>query len=146
MTIDDRSQQIVQLREQGYTLKAIADQFGITRQRVHQLILKAQGRDPYSPGFTGRGALTKSKQFQLVRKDAQAAALGDRLVFIRRKRGMSLGELSQLSGIPHGILGSYEGNLKEPSCDNLRKICQALRASAHWLLFGKSFQSKKNSN
>lgn len=39
---EERDQEILQLREQGNTLQSIGERYGLSRQRVHQILERAQ--------------------------------------------------------------------------------------------------------
>ena len=39
----EREAEIIALREKGWTYESIGQKFGITRQRVHQIIRRAKG-------------------------------------------------------------------------------------------------------
>jgi transcriptional regulator with XRE-family HTH domain len=143
----DRSAQMQEMREQGYTFGAIAEEFGVSRQRVHQLVSGARSAEEASPKtnnnepradlLRGRGIQQKLEQFH------NPETVGDRIVYRRLKVGWTIGQLSQESGVPYGVLSTYENNKAEPSCESLRKLCMALRVSAHWLIFGQGFKKAK---
>jgi transcriptional regulator with XRE-family HTH domain len=146
----DRATQMQDRREQGYTFEAIAEEFGVSRQRVHQLVSGAEGatppkkkssnNEPATDLLRGRGIEEKKRQYKAAAKNAVKATVGDRIVFCRLKRGMTIGQLSQESDVPYGVLSTYENNKAQPSCESLRKLCVALRVSAHWILFGQGFK------
>jgi len=144
--MQDRAGQMQQLREDGYTFGAIADEFGVSRQRVHQLVSGARApkevpeRDPKEPPselLRGRGIQRKMEQFK------NRETVGDRIVYRRMKCGWTIGQLAQESGIPYGVLSTYENDKAQPSCDSIRKLCKALEMSAHWLIFGSGFNTWK---
>ncbi len=53
---------------------------------------------------------------------------------------MTIGQLAQESGVPYGVLSTYENNKAQPSCESLKKLCVALRVSAHWIVFGMKYR------
>lgn len=147
-TTMERAAQMSEMRAEGHTFEAIAAEFGVTRQRVHQLVSGASEEAPkadkkqgnHSPNpelLRGRGVQEKIKQYDAASRDASEVRIGDRLVYMRMKRGLTIGQLSQESEVPYGVLSTYENNKAQPSCDSLRKLCTALEISAHWLLFGE---------
>lgn len=144
----DRSTQMQEMRKQGATYSSIAEAFGISRQRVFQLISSARAAEDELPKvdngnndprslLSGRGIQKKLEQYR------QPKTMGDRIVCRRLKKGWTIGQLSQESGLPYGVLWTYENNRAEPSCESLRKLCVALGVSAHWLVFGKGFKRAK---
>jgi hypothetical protein len=153
--VKDRADQMVAMREKGHTFERIAEEFGLTRQRVHQLVthgqplrkigrkakpMKPEATEPDEALLRGRGVAEKVRQFKVAHKSATTAEIGDRIVYARMKHGWTLGHLSSESGVPYGVLSTYENNRSQPSCDSLRKLCLALQCSAHWLLFGRMFR------
>jgi transcriptional regulator with XRE-family HTH domain len=148
-TVDtvDRTAQMNAMREEGYTFEAIAEEFGVTRQRAWQVVVgsapvenKEEEGNNHSPNpelLRGRGVQAKIKQYHAVEENASETDIGDRIVFSRMRRGLTLGQLSEESEVPYGVLSTYENNKAQPSCDSLRKLCTALKVSAHWLLFGE---------
>jgi len=136
-----RAERMAKLRADGWTYEKIAEKFSLTRQRVYQVLNEeGQTRPKQEPGqpkaelLRGRGIQAKLEQYNNPQE------MGDRIVWKRMKLGKTIQELSEISGIPHGVLSTYENNRAKPSCDNLMKLSVALRVSAHWLLFGHSFK------
>jgi len=150
-TVMERDEQMVALRAEGYTLEDIGQEFGLTRQRVHQLVSggaappkkRPKGNHRKGPDvdlLRGRGIEKKIDQYEAADSDAVSAEVGDRIVYCRLRRGMTIGQLAYESGVPYGVLSTYENNKAQPSCANLRKLCMALRVSAHWIIFGHNFK------
>jgi len=54
---------------------------------------------------------------------------------IRKERGLSQGALGKLSGIHEKLVSKYENERIVPTADTLKKIAQALRVSADYLIF-----------
>lgn len=151
-TPQDRTERMVAMREEGYTFGAIAEEFGVTRQRVYQLVAGSKDAPPTAPEkehnnhkprpelLRGRGIEEKLRQYEAARHNAASADIGDRIVYARMRRGLTIGQLAQESELPYGVLSTYENNKAEPSCESLRKLCTALQVSAHWVLFGRQFK------
>lgn len=149
----DRAEQMTAMRAEGHTFEDIAQQFGVSRQRVHQLVSGAElaattakktkassNGGPNTELLRGRGIQEKIRQYEAVEEDAKSAEVGDRIVYCRLKRGLTIGQLAQESEVPYGVLSTYENNKAQPSCESLRKLCVALRVSAHWIIFGHGFK------
>jgi transcriptional regulator with XRE-family HTH domain len=147
----ERADRMVAMREEGYTFEAIAEEFSVSRQRVYQIVSgskespppkkeKGNNHEPRAELLRGRGIDEKIRQYKAARHDAESADVGDRIVFARMRRGMTIGQLAQESGLPYGVLSTYENNKAEPSCESLRKLCGALNVSAHWVIFGRQFK------
>lgn len=143
---ESRGDRMRKMRDKGMTFEAIAAVFGVSRQRVHQLITEAYATDehpkektPHSHLLRCRGSQRKQEQME------NPETLGDRIVYKRLKAGWTLGQLANESGVPYGALSSYENNRAEPSCESLRRLCLALQVSAHWLLFGEQFRKHRRS-
>lgn len=149
----DRAEQMTAMRAEGHTFEDIAQQFGVSRQRVHQLVSGAElaattakktkaasNGGPNTELLRGRGIQEKIRQYEAVEADAKTAEVGDRIVYCRLKRGLTIGQLAQESEVPYGVLSTYENNKAQPSCESLKKLCTALRVSAHWIIFGHGFR------
>jgi transcriptional regulator with XRE-family HTH domain len=149
----DRATQMSEMRSEGYTFEDIAKEFNVSRQRVHQLVSGAElaaasskktkatsNGGPNAELLRGRGIQEKIRQYEVADTDPAAAEIGDRIVYCRLKRGMTIGQLAQESSVPYGVLSTYENNKAQPSCESLRKLCVALRVSAHWIIFGQPFK------
>jgi transcriptional regulator with XRE-family HTH domain len=62
-------------------------------------------------------------------------AFADRLVALRKERGLTQQALGDRSGIHVTLLRRYESGRTQPSLDALRRIALALNASADLLVF-----------
>lgn len=149
----DRAEQMSAMRSEGYTFEEIASEWGVSRQRVHQLVsgaelaaatpskkTKAKNGGPNAELLRGRGIQEKIRQYEDAEKNPAEVQVGDRIVYCRLKRGMTIGQLAQESGVPYGVLSTYENNKAQPSCESLKKLCIALRVSAHWIVFGMKYR------
>ncbi len=63
-----------------------------------------------------------------------AQYLAKNLVSLRKKRGMSQGQLSQLTGLPRSTLTYLESGLGNPSLQNLIKLAEGLQLPLEELL------------
>jgi transcriptional regulator with XRE-family HTH domain len=63
--------------------------------------------------------------------------IGQRLLFLRRHKSLSLNELSEAIGISRSNLNRYERDLSRPTAEYIGKICKYYKVSADYLLFGK---------
>ena len=61
-------------------------------------------------------------------------SFGARLRLARVRRGMSQGDLSRRIGVDPSYISQIETGRREPSLANLRRIAQAVDASADYLL------------
>jgi transcriptional regulator with XRE-family HTH domain len=59
---------------------------------------------------------------------------GERLVYARKKMGLTQDDLSRMSGIARTSVCSFETGDREPSMKSFRKLCVALKVSADYLL------------
>jgi len=60
--------------------------------------------------------------------------LGERLKNLRKKRGLTLKQLSEITGLSVGFLSNIERELNSPTISSLRKICDSLNISFFELL------------
>jgi transcriptional regulator with XRE-family HTH domain len=58
----------------------------------------------------------------------------ERLKEARRIRDITQVELGRASGIATCQIAQFEADIRKPSMDNLRKLCEALNVSADYLL------------
>jgi transcriptional regulator with XRE-family HTH domain len=63
-------------------------------------------------------------------------SLGERLRRARYRSGLSLRELSDVTGITMEMLWRYEHAGSDMRSQNLKRLCKALGVSSDWLLFG----------
>lgn len=59
---------------------------------------------------------------------------GQKLRKLRERRDMTQAELGRAVGLQQAQIGHYEAGRREPSIENLRKLCLALHVSADYLL------------
>lgn len=71
------------------------------------------------------------------------ATTGDRIREIREKRGWTLDDLVEKSGLSKGFLSDVENNKRDISSQNLLRLANALRASVDYLLKGKVVEKKE---
>jgi len=63
-----------------------------------------------------------------------------RLRQVRERAGVPASELSEMSGLSHGVVSMIETEepygIKRPSYEVLRRLCKSLGASVEWLAHG----------
>ena len=65
--------------------------------------------------------------------------LAEKLKELRIEKGLSQREVSRALGMTRNAFTNYENGYREPSLDNLKKICQFFDVSADYLLGLKDF-------
>lgn len=65
--------------------------------------------------------------------------LAEKLKELRIEKGLSQREVSSALGMTRNAFTNYENGYREPSLDNLKKICQFFNVSADYLLGLKDF-------
>lgn len=60
--------------------------------------------------------------------------IGERIVLIRKLRGMTQEELSEKMGVPRTTLNNWELGVRRLHADNLPALCSALNCSSDTLL------------
>ena len=65
--------------------------------------------------------------------------LAEKLKELRIEKGLSQREVSSALGMSRNAFTNYENGYREPSLDNLKKICQFFDVSADYLLGLKDF-------
>ena len=55
--------------------------------------------------------------------------LGEKIKFYRKDKGLTLKELSQITGLSVGFISNIERNQNSPSVSNLQQICTALNVN-----------------
>ena len=65
--------------------------------------------------------------------------LPEKLKELRIEKGLSQREVSSALGMTRNAFTNYENGYREPSLDNLKKICQFFDVSADYLLGLKDF-------
>jgi transcriptional regulator with XRE-family HTH domain len=63
-------------------------------------------------------------------------SIGERLKEAREARGLTLYQLSQLTGIAYPTLGTYEQDNGAPRLPKLARICKVLNISLDWVALG----------
>jgi len=69
-------------------------------------------------------------------------SLGEKLTFLRKKKGWTQGELAEKSGVHHSLISLYEANKQIPHDKNLQKIAEALSVDTKELLESKEMQKE----
>ncbi|MBP3965593.1 helix-turn-helix domain-containing protein [Paenibacillus lignilyticus] len=64
---------------------------------------------------------------------------GERLSYLRHRKGLSQEEFSKLLSIGKSTLGMYETNKREPGHDMTSHIAAFFEVSVDWLTTGKEF-------
>lgn len=59
--------------------------------------------------------------------------IGERLKSVRKEKGISAKELSELLGVGERMITYYEANKKEPKIENLIKLADRLEVSIDYL-------------
>lgn len=62
-------------------------------------------------------------------------SLGTKIKELRKEQGLSQGDLGKISGIHEKLISKYEHERITPTADTLKKIAQALKISADYLIF-----------
>ena len=70
--------------------------------------------------------------------------LAEKLKELRIEKGLSQREVSSALGMTRNAFTNYENGYREPSLDNLKKICQFFDVSADYLLGLKDFYKHLN--
>ena len=52
--------------------------------------------------------------------------IGNRIKYLRKKRNLTLQQLTEITGLSTGYLSNLERNLTSPTLINLQQICEAL--------------------
>jgi transcriptional regulator with XRE-family HTH domain len=52
--------------------------------------------------------------------------LGEKIKYFRKRRGLTIKQLSTLTGLSSGFISNIERDLNSPSVSNLQQICQLL--------------------
>src|SRR2546421_12992073 len=71
-TTRERNERIVELYRSGVTLQEIGDRFGVTRERIRQIVARAEAPPGRSRGDRGRGSSERVRP--RIRDLAQAGA------------------------------------------------------------------------
>ena len=65
---------------------------------------------------------------------APLPTFGERLFLARRKRGLTIKELGERSGVPPSAISHIEHDRRMPSCKNLVCLAKALKVTSDYLL------------
>lgn len=69
-------------------------------------------------------------------------SFGERLSYLRNKKGLSQEELAKVFKIGKSTLGMYETNKREPKHDMTARIAEYFNVSIDWLTTGKNEKSE----
>lgn len=138
-----RPEQMRHLRDKGWTYERIAARYNLTRQRVWQIINRGQPVEQRPPRERSRTLLHGRTAERKLEQANNPQTIGDRIVYRRIKMELTIGDLSDRSGIPYGVLSNYENNSSKPSFESLKKLSMSLGVSAHWLIFGVPFKKSR---
>lgn len=138
-----RPEQMRHLRDKGWTYERIAARYNLTRQRVWQIINRGQPAEERPPRERPKTLLHGRTAERKLEQASNPKTVGDRIVYRRIKMEMTIGDLSDHSGIPYGVLSNYENNTSKPSFESLKKLSTSLKVSAHWLIFGVPFKKSR---
>ena len=64
----------------------------------------------------------------------KANTLGQRLRTARERNGWSQAQVAAWTGIDPSQLSHYEADRREPTVQNVRRLCEGLRVKSDWLL------------
>ncbi len=67
--------------------------------------------------------------------------LYDKVDKLRNERGLTQNKLSDMAGISHGTLNSWKSRGTMPKLDIIEGLCDALKVSPIFLLFGNDFEN-----
>lgn len=135
MSIDERNATIIHLREQGQTLESIGARYGLTRERVRQIVAKNGGPDrrvlrerrARSTAFAAQRVADQVRRFLLehpgVSLEEAFEALG--ITDVRERRWATTVENKRLSGV--SVSNRWRGGAKQAYSpeDCLRALRQA---------------------
>jgi transcriptional regulator with XRE-family HTH domain len=133
----ERRRQVVELRDQGLSLAAIARRFGVSKQAVWSLLKSRATRTAgravacsgcgtmiVSPGALRRDAGTA---LCLACLDARPEApFGQRLKSLRLAAGLSRAELAERSGLSPPSLRGYEDGGRKPHPQSAARLTRVL--------------------
>ena len=67
--------------------------------------------------------------------------LYDKVDKLRKEKGLTQNKLSDMAGISHGTLNSWKSRGTMPKLDIIEGLCDALKVSPIYLLFGNDFEN-----
>lgn len=62
--------------------------------------------------------------------------LGERLYYVRKKRGYTQDSLAEKIGVSRGVIFNLEKNITKPQTIVINAICQTLKINKDWLING----------
>lgn len=65
-------------------------------------------------------------------------SIGQRIQKMRKEKGLSQEQLAELIGISLSFMGHIERGTRKASVETLARICKALDADMHYIVFGHS--------
>jgi transcriptional regulator with XRE-family HTH domain len=68
------------------------------------------------------------------------SGLGKRLTQARKNAGLKQAELAEKLGVYQSNISGWEVDRTRPDIDDLRKLSDALKVPAEWIMYGKSAQ------
>ena len=77
-------------------------------------------------------------EIQQNRNIADYEKIGQRIQRLRKEKGLSQEQLAELIGISLSFLGHIERGTRKTSVETLARICDALGADMHYIVFGRS--------
>ena len=78
----------------------------------------------------------------MVKRDADAINIGEKIQAYRLQKGLNIKELSQLVGISPSMLSQMERNLANPSISTLKALSAALETPLYYFFLGESRQEE----
>lgn len=72
--------------------------------------------------------------------------IGERILELVQKRGMTQKEFSECTGIPQSTMSSWRGKKQNPAMDKLKVICDVLDMDPYFLISGTEENVKLNSD
>ncbi len=78
---------------------------------------------------------TRIMQAPLLSASLYAMSFSDRIIALRRERGMTQQGFSDATGIHVQQIKRYEANTSQPSAEALKKIATCFGVTTDWLLF-----------
>ena len=71
-------------------------------------------------------------------------SLGERLHYVRKKKGYTQDSLAKTIGVSRGVIFNLEKNKTEPQAIVINAICQTLKINRDWLTNGVGEMEDKN--
>lgn len=73
-------------------------------------------------------------------------SFGERISYLRNKKGMSQDELAKILKIGKSTLGMYETDKREPNHEMTARIAEFFDVSIDWITTGKENKKRKRRN